>query len=207
MKNRRWFAWGLSLQYHTKTNFRLCCRIRQTRLKPSVFHRSAAVFWMKAFFYLCSCCTYDCLLVLFQPLSILRRKLRMTHLSSQNKSAKQKKRPSYNMWVKKQIYSLTSGGSKMCKTSLLELISIPTSATFVPALCLFTEQTGPPVYVVLCPDWIKWAGIPENVFSLLLHEEQRHAWLNKHSSTVITDGTLRYLTFILIYLIYLLYPH
>ena len=37
-------------------------------------------------------------------------------------------------------------------------------------------QTGPPVMAVLCPDWIKWAGIPENVSSLLLHEwgEERH---------------------------------
>ena len=25
-------------------------------------------------------------------------------------------------------------------------------------------STGPPLHEVLCPDWIKWAGIPENVF-------------------------------------------
>ena len=25
-------------------------------------------------------------------------------------------------------------------------------------------QTGPPLYGVLCPDWVRWAGIPENVF-------------------------------------------
>ena len=30
--------------------------------------------------------------------------------------------------------------------------------------CVFPKQTGPPLHRVLCPDWIKWAGIPENVF-------------------------------------------
>ena len=37
-------------------------------------------------------------------------------------------------------------------------------------------QTGPPLQAVLCPDWIKWAGIPENVSCLLLHEQgkERH---------------------------------
>ena len=32
------------------------------------------------------------------------------------------------------------------------------------------EITGLPLYGVLCPDWIKLAGIPQHVFSLLLHE-------------------------------------
>ena len=27
------------------------------------------------------------------------------------------------------------------------------------------SQTGPPLYLVLCPDWTKWAGIPEDVLS------------------------------------------
>ena len=41
------------------------------------------------------------------------------------------------------------------------------------------EQTGPPLYVVLCPDWIKWAGMPEKLFSLLLLEQgkERHGLL------------------------------
>ena len=36
---------------------------------------------------------------------------------------------------------------------------------------VFPVQKGPPLYGVLFPDWIKWAGILENVFSLLLHEQ------------------------------------
>ena len=40
-------------------------------------------------------------------------------------------------------------------------------------------QTIPPLYRVLSPDWIKWAGIPENVFSLSMHElgEAGETWL------------------------------
>ena len=52
-----------------------------------------------------------------------------------------------------------------------------------PALCVAPEQTGPPLCGVLCPDWIIWAGIPEHLFSLLLHEsgEERHELLTIHS--------------------------
>ena len=28
------------------------------------------------------------------------------------------------------------------------------------------KQTGPPLYGILCPDWIKWAGMPKH-----LHEQ------------------------------------
>ena len=44
------------------------------------------------------------------------------------------------------------------------------------------EQTVPPPHVIFCPDWIKVAGIPENVFSLLLHEpgEEGHRLQTKH---------------------------
>ena len=43
-------------------------------------------------------------------------------------------------------------------------------------------KTGPPLNRVPCPDWIKWAGIPENVFTHLLHEQrkERHGLLTKH---------------------------
>ena len=46
------------------------------------------------------------------------------------------------------------------------------------------EQTGPPLYGVLCLDWIKWEGIPENAFSHLLHEQEdeRNVLLTKHST-------------------------
>ena len=43
----------------------------------------------------------------------------------------------------------------------LELVAFP-----VLPLCVH-EHAVLPLYGVLCPDWIKWAGIPENVFSLL----------------------------------------
>ena len=51
------------------------------------------------------------------------------------------------------------------------------------SLCVH-EQTEAPLNGVLCPDWIKWAEIPENVFPLLLHV--RHVLLTKHSITMIT---------------------
>lgn len=44
------------------------------------------------------------------------------------------------------------------------------------------ESTGPPLYKVLCPDWITWAGMPEQLFSLLLYEQEEdrhnsgHCW-------------------------------
>ena len=62
------------------------------------------------------------------------------------------------------------------------------------------KQTGPPLYVPLCPDWIKWAGIADHLFFLLLHEyrEERHRFLTKHSITVNTVGIQRFLTLILI---------
>ena len=39
-----------------------------------------------------------------------------------------------------------------------------------------------PINGILRPDWIKWAGIPENIFCLLQHEqeEERHGLLTKH---------------------------
>ena len=46
----------------------------------------------------------------------------------------------------------------------------------------------PPRYGGLCPDWIEWAGILENVFSLSLQAEERYGLLTKHSVTVITAG-------------------
>ena len=49
---------------------------------------------------------------------------------------------------------------------------------------------GPPLYGVLWPDWIKWAGIPGSLFSLLPHEqdEASQGLVTKHSVTVITVG-------------------
>ena len=60
--------------------------------------------------------------------------------------------------------------------------SLPCSIIEVNRRILFSaihERTGAPLYRVLCPDWIEWAGILENVFSLLLHEqeEERHGLL------------------------------
>ena len=48
-----------------------------------------------------------------------------------------------------------------------------------PDLCVFTRRQD---HLFLCPYSIKWAEIPENVFSLLLQEE-RHELLTKHSIT------------------------
>lgn len=45
---------------------------------------------------------------------------------------------------------------------------------------------GPPLYRVLYPDWLEWAGIPGNVFSLLL--------TNAHNVTVIPVGIQSNLT-------------
>ena len=42
---------------------------------------------------------------------------------------------------------------------------------------------GPPLYGVLCPDWMKCAGIPEQLFSLSLHEAAG-------GETHLTDKTL-----------------
>ena len=46
---------------------------------------------------------------------------------------------------------------------------------------VFSQHTVMLLYGVLFPDWIKWAGIPGNVFSILLHEqgEERHGLLTK----------------------------
>lgn len=46
------------------------------------------------------------------------------------------------------------------------------------------EKTGPPLNGDLCPDWKKWAGIPDNLFSLLLleQEEKRHTDQTLYSS-------------------------
>lgn len=52
------------------------------------------------------------------------------------------------------------------------------------SLSVLPEQTELPLYAVngVCPDWFKWEGIPEYVFSLLQHvqEEERHC--NKTTS-------------------------
>ena len=57
-------------------------------------------------------------------------------------------------------------------------------------------EIGLPCHGVLCPDWIKWAGIPETLFSLVLHEraDGKHWSLSKHSTTVNTVGKQNYLT-------------
>ena len=51
------------------------------------------------------------------------------------------------------------------------------------ALCSQADRTASS-----CPDWKKWRGLPENVFPLILQEqeEERHGLLTKHSMTVIT---------------------
>lgn len=63
--------------------------------------------------------------------------------------------------------------------------TIACSIKVEPALCAF-----PPLHEVFYPDWIKWAGVPENVFSLLLHVqgEEGHGLPTKHFITVITVG-------------------
>ena len=38
-----------------------------------------------------------------------------------------------------------------------------------PALCALSDRQLH-VFTEFCHDWMKWAGIPENVFFLLLHE-------------------------------------
>lgn len=45
-------------------------------------------------------------------------------------------------------------------------------------LCCFRRcwQTGPPLYGVLCPDWIKRAEIPEHLFSLWMHGWGEEMW-------------------------------
>lgn len=53
------------------------------------------------------------------------------------------------------IPSLISTSPHKCGAS----ISRHSSKQEDPALC--SQQTGPPRYGVLCPDWIKCAGIPE----------------------------------------------
>lgn len=49
------------------------------------------------------------------------------------------------------------------------------------SLSVIREQTEPPLYGVygVCPDWFKWEGIPENVFSLLLYNVQEEERLYK----------------------------
>lgn len=49
------------------------------------------------------------------------------------------------------------------------------------ALCSQADRTASS-----CPDWKKWRGLPENVFPLILQEEERHGLLTTHSMTVIT---------------------
>ena len=43
-------------------------------------------------------------------------------------------------------------------------------------------QTGLPLCGVLCPDWIKWAGIPKHFFTFLTNQrrQERHPLLPKH---------------------------
>ena len=57
-------------------------------------------------------------------------------------------------------------------------------------------QKGLPIYAVLCPDWIERAGMPENLFFYLLHEqvEERHGLLTEHSITVIIVIRWSYVT-------------
>ena len=46
------------------------------------------------------------------------------------------------------------------------------------------------LYGVLCPDWIKWAIITEDVFPLTYEQgEERYGILTKHTVTGITAGT------------------
>lgn len=51
-----------------------------------------------------------------------------------------------------------------------------------------------------CPDWKKWRGLPENLFLLILQEqeEERRGLLTTRSRTVITVRVWSYFTFILI---------
>lgn len=60
---------------------------------------------------------------------------------------------------------------------------------------LFSENTAS--YGILRPNWIKWAGISEKIFSLLLHEqgEERKGLLTKHSDYCWNIGP-QYLTLI-----------
>ena len=44
--------------------------------------------------------------------------------------------------------------------------------------------SGPPLYGELCPDWIKWSGIPKHLFYFLCHcfgrREERHKIPTRH---------------------------
>lgn len=62
----------------------------------------------------------------------------------------------------------------------LELVALTVLSLLVcepehmdPALCVFSNITGPPLYGVRCPDWITLSRIPQNVFSLLLNEQRK----------------------------------
>ena len=57
-------------------------------------------------------------------------------------------------------------------TLLVPLLPLKVPEQKDPAFRLFSKQTGPPLGGFLCPDWIKCAGIPESVFSLLLYEQE-----------------------------------
>lgn len=53
-----------------------------------------------------------------------------------------------------------------------------------------------PLYGVLCPDYIKWAGIPEKVFPPLLDEqvEEGHGLLTKNTIVVTIRIEIYYFT-------------
>lgn len=63
------------------------------------------------------------------------------------------------------------------------------------ALCVVAEQTGPPLYGVLCPDWMNEAGIPKHVFLL---SRKKDGLLTKHSINGITVEIQSYLTHIML---------
>ena len=78
------------------------------------------------------------------------------------------------------------------KAAVKIVVSLPNPSLFFKSpnehKVVITRQTGgtcsgPPLYGVLPPDWIKWAGIPEHFFPLLLLEqgEKTHELLTKNS--------------------------
>ena len=86
--------------------------------------------------------------------------------------------------------SIISRSDNFCKAAASFAVGLVNFTSEGPTHSFCVQlQTGPPLYGVLCPDWIKLAGIPgKSIFSLLHEGEKRHA------TTVITVGIQTYLT-------------
>ena len=77
--------------------------------------------------------------------------------------------PNWQLWI-----------SPACKVHILFVIvtHLKPQPLYVSVITRHDNKQGPPLHGVLCPDWIKWTGIPETIFSFA-------AW-----PTTITNQTL-----------------